>query len=614
MTHIMDDNGDPFPRLGSVYRKCSGGSHVKLSSENVANASGKSAHNDGKIPAEGRGPQISVPGAWGCPNLMHKLGIQRYDNARTNQIGGFQNFSSSGNDFPSQRNNCIKQGQNGTTTQVGSPQLNGGEERKKHELPNCQDGGVIDDKNGIVDNSDDEEEIFGSSDDELSEDDFDLYTSEKSHEMRKKNKWFKGFFDDLEKLTVEEMNSPGRKWHCPACKGGPGAIDWYRGLEPLMYHAMTRKTRRAKLHRVFAETLDEETRRWGISLAPLGVAFGRWEGLNERVKDYEIVWPSMVVIMNTRYEQEENGKWIGMGNQELLDHFKSYAALKARHSYGPQGHRGMSMLIFDDTAAGYLEAVRLHKHFKDQGRDRNAWDSNRVSCCSGGKRQLYGYMALKKDLDIFNLHSQGRSKLKYEMRSYQEMVERQIKQINENSQQIVKFKDKIAQEQKHSKVLAESVSRLSKELPKSIEKSCGMGQRTKLLLEENREEMDSQEQFFKDQIKIIHLAIDAKEDNFEKLQQEKWEKVEQSNANLFTIKYTSRMEDIVSFIKIQDKEMEEFEAERKKLIKSHEDKKASIMKKYWEELLELEKKLENDLNQLMEKYNKNHPEMQTSNN
>lgn len=52
--------------------------------------------------------------------------------------------------------------------------------------------------------------------------------------------------------------------------------------------------------------------------------------------------------------------------------------------------------------------------------------------------------------------------------------------------------------------------------------------------------MDSQEQFFKDQIKIIHEAIYAKEDNFEKLQQEKWEKVEQSNANLCTIKDTSR--------------------------------------------------------------------------
>ncbi|KAF2293757.1 hypothetical protein GH714_004507 [Hevea brasiliensis] len=107
-----------------------------------------------------------------------------------------------------------------------------------------------------------------------------------------------------------------------------------------------------------------------IGSAPqVGSPFGRWQGLNERVKDYEIVWPPMVVIMNTRYEQEENGKYIGMGNRELLDHFKTYTAVKARHSYGPQGHRGISVLIFDDTAAGYLEAVRLHKHFKEQGRE-----------------------------------------------------------------------------------------------------------------------------------------------------------------------------------------------------------------------------------------------------
>ncbi|XP_058007016.1 protein SUPPRESSOR OF GENE SILENCING 3 isoform X2 [Hevea brasiliensis] len=484
----MDDNSDPFPQLGSVYRKGSGGSHVKRSSKNVANVIIESAHRySGKIAAEGRGPQISTPSAWERPKLMYKLGMQINSNAKTNQNADSKNYSSCGNEFSSQQSSYFEQGQIGSAPQVGSRKLNGGEERKiKDEISNYQVGGVSDDKNRIVDNRDDEE-IFGSSDDdELFDDDFDLYTSEKSTEMRKKSKWCNAFFDDLEKLTVEELNSPGRKWHCPACIGGPGAIDWYRGLEPLMYHAMMRKTRRAKLHRVFAELLDEETRKKGLSLSPLGVAFGRWQGLNERVKDYEIVWPPMVVIMNTRYEQEENGKYIGMGNRELLDHFKTYAALKARHSYGPQGHRGISVLIFDDTAAGYLEAVRLHKHFKEQGRDRDAWDSNRFPFCSGGKRQLYGYMALKEDLHIFNLHSQGRSKLKYEMRSYQEMVEKRIKQINEDSQQLVRFKDKITQEQKHSKVLAESVSRLSEELCKTIEKNHSMRRRTKLLLEENK--------------------------------------------------------------------------------------------------------------------------------
>ncbi|KAG8650213.1 protein SUPPRESSOR OF GENE SILENCING 3 [Manihot esculenta] len=586
----MDDNGDSFPQLGSVYRKGTGGSQVKRLNKDAANLNVESAHrHSGKVAAGGGGPQISAPSPWGRPNLLDKLRMQINVNARTNQNVDSKKCSISGNEFSSQQSSYIVQGQNEITPQIVSQQLDGVEES--------------DNKNGIDYNTDEDEEIFGSSDDdELSDDDFDLYASEKSHEMRKKSKWCKGFFEDMEKLTVEELNLPRRKWHCPACKGGPGAIDWYRGLEPLMYHAMTTKTRRAKLHRLFAELLDEETRREGISVAPVGVAFGRWQGLNDKIKDFEIVWPPMVVIMNTRYEQEENGKYIGMGNQELLDHFKAYAALKARHSYGPQGHRGMSMLIFDDTAAGYLEANRLHKHFKEQGRDRDAWDSKRVPFCSGGKRQLYGYMALKEDLQIFNQHSQGRSKLKYEMRSYQEMVEKRIKEINENSQQLVKFKDKITQEQKHSKVLADSLSRLSEELRKTIEKNRSMRQRTKLLLEENRGEMDSQEQFFKEQIKVIHQAIDTKEDDFEKLLEEKWEKVKQSNANLSATDDTNRMEDMVSFIKFQDKEMEEFEAERKKLIKNHEDKKSSIMKRYWEEILDLEKDLETELNQLMEKY------------
>ena len=96
-----------------------------------------------------------------------------------------------------------------------------------------------------------------------------------------------------------------------------------------------------------------------------------------------------------------------MGNQELLDYFSSYAAVKARHSYGPQGHRGMSILIFESSAIGYLEAERLHKHFAEQGTDREAWDRRRVPFYPGGKRQLYGYMAVKDDMMLFNQHSQG---------------------------------------------------------------------------------------------------------------------------------------------------------------------------------------------------------------
>lgn len=95
-----------------------------------------------------------------------------------------------------------------------------------------------------------------------------------------------------------------------------------------------------------------------------------------------------------------------MGNQELLEYFDKYEALRARHSYGPQGHRGMSVLMFESSATGYLEAERLHRELAETGLDRNAWVRRR-GMFSGGVRQLYGFLATKQDLDIFNQHSQG---------------------------------------------------------------------------------------------------------------------------------------------------------------------------------------------------------------
>ena len=96
-----------------------------------------------------------------------------------------------------------------------------------------------------------------------------------------------------------------------------------------------------------------------------------------------------------------------MGNQELLDYFGSYQAVRARHAYGPRGHRGMSLLIFEASAVGYTEAERLSKHFEHQGTDQAAWDHRPQLFYPGGKRQLFGYMATKRDMDIFNQHSQG---------------------------------------------------------------------------------------------------------------------------------------------------------------------------------------------------------------
>lgn len=95
-----------------------------------------------------------------------------------------------------------------------------------------------------------------------------------------------------------------------------------------------------------------------------------------------------------------------MGNPELLEYFNEYPAIRARHSYGPQGHRGMSVLIFESSATGYFEADRLHRDLAQKGLDRSGWDRRR-SWFSGGVRQLYGFLATKQDLDAFNQHSQG---------------------------------------------------------------------------------------------------------------------------------------------------------------------------------------------------------------
>jgi hypothetical protein len=64
----------------------------------------------------------------------------------------------------------------------------------------------------------------------------------------------------------------------------------------------------------------------------------------------------------------------------------------------------------------------------------------------------------------------------------------------------------------------------------------------------------------------------------------------------------NRMEKISSFIKSQDKDMRQFEAERDNILKINEEKKLALKKKYWEEQVELEKELENELSQLMNKY------------
>ncbi|RWR92713.1 protein SUPPRESSOR OF GENE SILENCING 3 [Cinnamomum micranthum f. kanehirae] len=454
-----------------------------------------------------------------------------------------------------------------------------------------------------VDSASDDDELPEDSDDEFLSDDSDSDASQKSHETRKRNKWLRPFFEVLHGLTVEQMNEPLRQWHCPACHDGPGAIDWYQGLQPLITHAKTKRTQRAKLHQEFFELLEEELRQRGTSAVPAGELFGKWRGLRDTVTDHAIVWPPMVVIMNTLLEKDENDKYIGMGNQELLEYFDTYNAVKARHSYGPRGHRGMSVLIFELSAVGYLEAERLHKHFQEQGTDREAWARHPVLFYPGGQRQLYGYLACKNDMDIFNQHSHGKSKLKFEMKSYQEMVVSQMKQMSEDNQQLIWLKNKVMKQKQNEKALVETVGLMSNQLRIATEDSRIVRLRSKIQYDENKEEMDYMESFVKDKIDAIRESLEAKEMAFEKLLQEERENAKRSNADSGSNEeHKLREEETAKFINCQSKGIEEFEAEREKLIQVLNDEKNEMKRRHFDEEVDFEKKFDAALTQLMEKY------------
>nr|AZZ70071.1 supressor of gene silencing 3 [Erythranthe lewisii] len=594
-----------FPGAGTTNSSFKG-KNIAVSEMNVNSAEdegweeiGKKSKNKTRSnPTKQWGPQNSNPKAWGHGGLgrgsgqtvpissdSRKHGGRGYTKPQLINRGPDSGYVAANAVIPPP----LKNGW-GWSTRTGANQFSEGKAQTVHPAD-------VDE----VDDGEEESDDIDDTDDELLSDDFDSDESQKSLETRKKNRWFNKLFQSLDVLTVEQINEPGREWHCPACKGGPGAIDWYQGLQPLISHAKTKRSKRVKLHRELAELLDEELRRRGTSAQPSGEMFGKWKGLGERA-DREIVWPPMVIIMNTRHEKDDNEKWIGMGNEELLDYFSPYAAVKARHSYGPQGHRGMSVLIFEASAVGYVEAERLSKHFEDTFRDRLAWERNKVPIYSEGKRQLYGYIAERKDMDNFNQHSQGKSKLKYEMRSYKEMVVNQMKQMSEENQQLIWLKNKVAKEQRSKKALEESMDIINERLKKTVVENRKVILSTKEHQKQNSEQMESQAQFFEEQFEQIYDSGIAKED-FQKIQQHEHEKVTKYEENVSSVEERlCRAEEIAKLIQLQGKETEEFVDKKEKLMKAHEERMMDLKCRHWNEMVALEKEFGEEFNKLMEEY------------
>lgn len=137
------------------------------------------------------------------------------------------------------------------------------------------------------------------------EDEFDSDDSQRSHESCKKSKWFKEFFERMDALNAEEIDL----WHCPACQGGSGATKWYRSISDLIAHSKNIRSRRMKVHRELAILLEGELCIRGTSVSPpADPIVGTWKGLKEDARDHQVVWPPMVVIMNTITSNSKDGK------------------------------------------------------------------------------------------------------------------------------------------------------------------------------------------------------------------------------------------------------------------------------------------------------------------
>lgn len=83
----------------------------------------------------------------------------------------------------------------------------------------------------------------------------------------------------------------------------------------------------------------------------------------------------------------------------------------------------------------------------------------------------------------------GKLRLKYDMRSYQEMVVNPMKQMSEDNQQLLWLKNKVVKQEQRSKALEETVKVVNQKLSETMEENRIVMLRTKIQHEENKEEV-----------------------------------------------------------------------------------------------------------------------------
>lgn len=251
---------------------------------------------------------------------------------------------------------------------------------------------------------------------------------------KKLRKSLQVFLDGLDSPSNEDLENEKQNWKCLVCEGGPGKTQWWGGLRKLTSHLLN-KTQiwRPEEHREFGLKLVSKLEERGVKLFS---GFPKMEEICSRSKGVQrerflqpVVWPPMVLVVNTHLYPTEDGKWVGISNKELEEYFRNYRFItRFKQSWGEEGHRGKSLLIFEARHEGYNEAIRLCFQFCVEGRGRDSWiRKERGFLFDQNKRpKFYGWMATMEDIRRFNQYF--RKPVEAEIQDWGEVVEEPMRQ------------------------------------------------------------------------------------------------------------------------------------------------------------------------------------------
>ncbi|KAK9161016.1 hypothetical protein Syun_007357 [Stephania yunnanensis] len=150
-------------------------------------------------------------------------------------------------------------------------------------------------------------------------------------------------------------------------------------------------------------------------------------------KEDLVLWPPMVIIHNTMYGKDKDGRVEGIGNKAMDSKIRDlgFSGGKSRSLYGKDGHQGITLVKFAGDQSGLKEALRLADFFEKDNHGRKAWvrveptlsgrdEENNVNLVkvdekTGEKKRIfYGYLGTASDLE--KLDFEGRKKAGIESR------------------------------------------------------------------------------------------------------------------------------------------------------------------------------------------------------